>query len=258
MASRSDDEMAEPAGKKIWLESFLDDCVASIQPSQIIRPSSPSEVNLNFAGLFITEKLKTSGRGVFADSGSGSSSSLTLSWGHGRPTSFEQHERSPVASGRGSGRLLLHFLPSPPEQFEVESDARSSRSSDNENQARAPTPERFNRYSSKKTWPQPADLFCKEAELAALEVKELNLGRLFISESDCEDYPDSQGSTVDLTMLDDTTLDELYVNLDSHPTLTRDPMDQVHWGNTVKVSNYIRDLQQPGGVGGLLLAKKLR
>jgi hypothetical protein len=51
-------------------------------------------------------------------------------------------------------------------------------------------------------------------------------------------------------MLDDTTLDELYVNLDSHPTLTRDPIDQVHSGNTVKVSNYIWDLQQPGGVGG--------
>jgi hypothetical protein len=73
---------------------------------------------------------------------------------------------------------------------------------------------------------------------------------LSISDSDYEDYPDSQASTVDLTMLDDTTLDELYVNPDSHPALTRDAMDQVHWGNTVKISNYIRDLQQPGGVGG--------
>ena len=73
---------------------------------------------------------------------------------------------------------------------------------------------------------------------------------LSISESDYEDYPDSETSTVDLNLLDDTTLDELYVNLDSHPALTRDPMDQVHWGNTVRVSNYIRDLQQPGGVGG--------
>ena len=61
--------------------------------------------------------------------------------GHGRPTSFEQHERSPGASGCESGRLLLRFSPSPPEQFEVEPDARSSKSSDNENQARAPTPE---------------------------------------------------------------------------------------------------------------------
>jgi hypothetical protein len=73
---------------------------------------------------------------------------------------------------------------------------------------------------------------------------------LSISDSDYEDYPDSQASTVDLTMLDDATLDELYVNPDSHPALTRDAMDQVHWGNTVKISNYIRDLQQPGGVGG--------
>jgi hypothetical protein len=73
---------------------------------------------------------------------------------------------------------------------------------------------------------------------------------LSISESDYEDYPDSETSTVDLNLLDDTTLDELYVNLDTHSALTRDPMDQVHWGNTVRVSNYIRDLQQPGGVGG--------
>jgi hypothetical protein len=73
---------------------------------------------------------------------------------------------------------------------------------------------------------------------------------LSISESDYEDYPDSETSTVFLNLLDDTTLDELYVNLDTHSALTRDPMDQVHWGNTVRVSNYIRDLQQPGGVGG--------
>ena len=73
---------------------------------------------------------------------------------------------------------------------------------------------------------------------------------LSISESDYDDYPDSEHSTVDLNSLDDTTLDELYKNLDSHPELTRDAMDQVHWGNTVKISNYIRDLQQPGGVGG--------
>jgi hypothetical protein len=33
-----------------------------------------------------------------------------------------------------------------------------------------------------KTWPQPAELFCKDAELAALEEKELNLGRLFIND----------------------------------------------------------------------------
>jgi hypothetical protein len=40
---------------------------------------------------------------------------------------------------------------------------------------------------------------------------------LSISESNYEDYPDSQASTVDLTMLDDTTLDKLYVN----PTVIR-------------------------------------
>ena len=180
MASRSDNEMAEPAEKKIRLESFLDDCVASIQPSQIIRPSSPSEVNLNFAGLSITEKLKTSGRGVFAYSGEWSSSSSTLSWGHGRPTSFYHEERSPVA-GRGSGRQLLHSPP-PSEKYEVEPDLRSSTSPDDGYQARAPTPERFKRYSLKRTWPQPADLLYKEAKLAALEVEELNLTRIYIND----------------------------------------------------------------------------
>ena len=180
MASRSDNEMAEPAEKKIRLESFLDDCVASIQPSQIIRPSSPSEVNLNFAGLSITEKLKTSGPGVFGYSGGWSSSPSTLSWGHGRPTSFDHQERSPGA-GRENGRQLLRSPP-PSEKYEVEPDLRSSTSSDDGYQARAPTPERFNRYSLRKTWPQPAELFCKDAALAALEVQELNLGRLFIND----------------------------------------------------------------------------
>ena len=82
---------------------------------------------------------------------------------------------------------------------------------------------------------------------------------LSISDSDYEDYPESHASTVDLTMLDDTTLDELYVNLDSHP-VTRDSMDEVHWGNTIKTSRYIQDLQQPAvkrtAEFGLLLAKK--
>ena len=33
-------------------------------------------------------------------------------------------------------------------------------------------------------------------------------------------------------------------------TLTHNiPSLPVHWDNTVKISNYIRDLQQPGGVG---------
>ena len=73
---------------------------------------------------------------------------------------------------------------------------------------------------------------------------------LSISESDYDDYPDSEHSTVDLNSLDDTTLDELYKNLDSHPELTRDPMDQVNWGNTVKISRFIQDLQKPGGVDG--------
>ena len=179
MASRSENEMTEPAEKKIRLESFLDDCVASIQPSQIIRPSSPSEVNLNFAGLSITEKLKTSGRGVFAYSGGWSSSSSTLSWGHGRPTSFNHEEKSPGA-GRGSGRQLLR---SPPrsEKYEVEPDLTSSTSSDGD-RPRAPTPERFNRYSLKRTWPRPADLLYQKTELAALEVEEFNLTRIFIND----------------------------------------------------------------------------
>ena len=141
MASRSDNEMAEPAEKKIRLESFLDDCVASIQPSQIIRPSSPSEVNLNFAGLSITKKLKTSGRGVFGYSGGWSLSSWTLSWGHGWPTSFDHQERSPGA-GRGNGRQLLRSPP-PSEKYEVEPDLRNSTSSDDGYQARAPTPEQL-------------------------------------------------------------------------------------------------------------------
>jgi hypothetical protein len=132
--------MAEPTAKKIRLESFLDNCVASIQPSQIIQPSHPIEADIGFAGLTITKQLKRSGRGVFADSGSWTSSSSTLSWGHGRLTSFDHHERSPGASGRGSGHLLLRSSP-PPEQFEVEPDLRSSTSSDDGDQAIAPTPE---------------------------------------------------------------------------------------------------------------------
>jgi len=137
MANRSENDMTEPAKKKMRLESFLDDCVASIQPSQAIRPSSP--INLNFAALSITNKLRTSGRGVFAYSGGWSSSSATLSWGHGRPTSCNNEERSPGA-GRGSGRQLLR---SPPrsEKYEVEPDLRSSTSSDDGDQAIAPTPE---------------------------------------------------------------------------------------------------------------------
>ena len=127
--------------KKIRLESFLDDCVASIQQSQIIRPSSPSEVNLNFAGLSITNKLKTSGRGVFGYSGGWSLSSWTLSWGHGWPTSFDHQERSPGA-GRGNGRQLLRSPP-PSEKYEVEPDLRNSTSSDDGYQARAPTPEQL-------------------------------------------------------------------------------------------------------------------
>jgi hypothetical protein len=59
-----------------------------------------------------------------------------------------------------------------------------------------------------------------------------------------------QASTVDLTMLDDTTLDELYVNPDSHPALTRAAIDQVHLGNTLKISRFIQDLHMPGGVDG--------
>ena len=177
MANRSENDMTEPAEKKSRLESFLDDCVASIQPSQAIRPSSP--INLNFAALSITNKLRTSGRGVFAYSGGWSSSSATLSWGHGRPTSCNNGERSPGA-GRGSGRQLLRS-PSPSEDYKVEPDLTSSTSSDGD-RPRAPTPERFNRYSSKKTWPRPADLLYQKTELAALEVEEFNLTRVFIND----------------------------------------------------------------------------
>ena len=43
--------MVEPTAKRFRLESFLDSCVPSIQPTTIVQPSSPSEVNLHFAGL---------------------------------------------------------------------------------------------------------------------------------------------------------------------------------------------------------------
>ena len=179
MANRSENDMTEPAEKKSRLESFLDDCVASIQPSQAIRPSSPNETNRNFAALSITTKLRTSGRGVFAYSGGWSSSSTTLFWGHGRPTSCNNEERPPGA-GRGTGRQLQRSPP-PSENYKVEPDLTSSTSSDGD-RPRAPTPERFNRYSSKKTWPRPADLLYQKTELAALEVEEFNLTRVFIND----------------------------------------------------------------------------
>ena len=37
-------------------------------------------------------------------------------------------------------------------------------------------------YSLKRTWPQPADLLYKKTELAALEVEEFNLTRIFIND----------------------------------------------------------------------------
>ncbi len=59
-------------------------------------------------------------------------------------------------------------------------DLRSSTNThDDVYQARPPTPERFKRYSLKRTWPQPADLLYKKAELAALELEEFNLNRLY-------------------------------------------------------------------------------
>jgi hypothetical protein len=64
----------------------------------------------------------------------------------------------------------------------VEPDLRSSTSSDDGYQARAPTPERFKRYSLKRTWPQPADLLYKEAKLTALEVEEFNLTRIYVND----------------------------------------------------------------------------
>jgi hypothetical protein len=64
----------------------------------------------------------------------------------------------------------------------VEPDLRSSTSSDDGDRPRTPTPERFKRYSFKRTWPQPADLLYKEAKLAALEVEEFNLTRIYIND----------------------------------------------------------------------------
>jgi hypothetical protein len=58
---------------------------------------------------------------------------------------------------------------------------------------------------------------------------------LLISDSETENEDDSStwmdersashASTVDLTLVDNITLDELYGNLDRHPELTRDPME---------------------------------
>jgi hypothetical protein len=64
----------------------------------------------------------------------------------------------------------------------VEPDLRSSTSSDEGDRARAPTPERFKRYSLKRTWPKPADLLHKEEKLAALEVEEFNLTRIYVND----------------------------------------------------------------------------
>jgi hypothetical protein len=68
---------------------------------------------------------------------------------------------------------------------------------------------------------------------------------LSISDSDYEDYPDSQASTVVLTMLDATTLNELHVNLDSHPEFTRDAMNQVHWATPSRFHDTSRICNSP-------------
>jgi len=60
----------------------------------------------------------------------------------------------------------------------------------------------------------------------------------------------SRASTLDLQLLSDDTLDELFVNTDSHPELTQDNYNNTNWKNVISISNYIRDLQLPGGVDG--------
>ena len=60
----------------------------------------------------------------------------------------------------------------------------------------------------------------------------------------------SRASTLDLQLIADDTLDELFIDAGSHPELTHNSMDDVNWRNVVSVSQYIRDLQLPGGVDG--------
>ncbi|EFX81203.1 hypothetical protein DAPPUDRAFT_102735 [Daphnia pulex] len=58
----------------------------------------------------------------------------------------------------------------------------------------------------------------------------------------------SRTSTLDLQLMSDDTLDELFIDADSNPELTHNSMNEVNWRNVVSVSQYIRDLQLPGGV----------
>ncbi len=67
----------------------------------------------------------------------------------------------------------------------------------------------------------------------------------------------SQTSTLDLQLISDETLDELFIDADSHPELTHNSVNEVNWRNVVSVSQYIRDLQLPGGVDGRIYSPQL-
>ncbi len=64
----------------------------------------------------------------------------------------------------------------------------------------------------------------------------------------------SRSSTVTSAELDvlmsDGDVDEYIANPASHHTLTHDFYDDVHWPNVFAISNYIRDIQRPGGLNG--------
>jgi hypothetical protein len=52
-------------------------------------------------------------------------------------------------------------------------------------------------------------------------------------------------------------LDELCIDADSHPELTHNSMNEVNWINVVSDSQYIRDLQLPGGVDRRIYSPQL-
>jgi hypothetical protein len=51
-------------------------------------------------------------------------------------------------------------------------------------------------------------------------------------------------------LMSDGDIDEFIANPASHRSLTHDFYDEVHWPNLFAVSNYIRDIQRPGGLNG--------
>ncbi|EFX65995.1 hypothetical protein DAPPUDRAFT_263813 [Daphnia pulex] len=63
--------------------------------------------------------------------------------------------------------------------------------------------------------------------------------------------------TLDLQLISDDTLDELFVDTDSHPELTHNNLNEVNWRNGVSVSNYIHNLQLPVGVNGCTYSPQL-